>query len=260
MNFQNGELDRVVVLVAHPDDETIACAGLLQRATRGLVVFAVDGAPPHYGFEKKFGSLLNYSSIRLEEASRALKFIPGVSVRRLTRPTGTAFVDQHLVLDLPEASASLRHVISDFNPSLFVSHAFEGGHVDHDACHILAKQASAEFGLRHLEFPLYWRTGDGTDVFQQFRPNGNREFILQLTSQELNRKRRMFVEYRTQQNLTSVFTLENERFRYVTEAEHSKPNWSAYPFENRRLGLKTAVFLQNVVEFERCTAKAASHG
>lgn len=257
MGGDNCELGKVLVLVAHPDDETIACAGLLQRATAGLVVFAVDGAPPHYGFEKKFGSLQNYSRVRFEEASRALTFMPGVSARRLTRPDGTAFVDQHLVLDLPEASASLRQIISDFAPSLLVSHAFEGGHVDHDACHVLAKQASREFGLRLVEFPLYWRADDGTDIFQQFRPAGNTEFVLQLTPQELNTKRLMLAEYSSQQGLTSVFTLENERFRYAAKGDCHKPNWCEYPFENRRIGLHRSVFLAQVAAFQQ--PKAASH-
>jgi N-acetylglucosamine malate deacetylase 2 len=260
MDFSNnGELDRVLVLAAHPDDESIGCAGLLQRARQGLVVFAVDGAPPQYSFEKQFGSLQNYSRIRFEEASGALRSIPEVSARRLTRPDGTAFVDQHLVLELPEAFASLCQMVSDFAPSLIVSHAFEGGHVDHDACHVLAKEASAEFGLKHLEFPLYWRETNGKDVFQRFRPNGSSESVLQLTSQELHTKRQMLTEYRTQQDLTSVFTLENERFRCAAKWENSKPDWPDYPFENRRRGLKAAVFLQKVAEFQQGKAKAASH-
>jgi N-acetylglucosamine malate deacetylase 2 len=259
MDFCSSELDRVLVLAAHPDDETIACAGLLQRARCGLVVFAVDGAPPHYGFEKKFGSLQNYSRIRFEEASRALKLIPGVSVRKLTRSDGTAFIDQHLVFELWAASASLCQIISDFVPSLFVSHAFEGGHADHDACHALAKQASVEFGLKYLEFPLYWRERDGRDVFQQFRPNGNSEFVLQLTRQELLIKRRMLAQYQTQHGLTSVFTLENERFRYAAKGNYSKANWSEYPFENRRVGLEAPAFLQKVAEFQHCKVKPALH-
>ena len=61
MNATTDNFGRVLVLVAHPDDETIGCSGLLQRASSALVVFAVDGAPPHYGFEKKYGSLAQYS-------------------------------------------------------------------------------------------------------------------------------------------------------------------------------------------------------
>jgi N-acetylglucosamine malate deacetylase 2 len=260
MDFDNGELDRVLVLVAHPDDESIGCAGLLQRATRGLVVFGVDGAPPHYGFEKKFGSLKNYSRMRFEEASRALKQIPGVPVRRLTRPDGTAFVDQHLILEMPAAFASLCQIIGDFNPSLVVSHALEGGHIDHDAAHVLANQACREFGLKHLEFPLYWRTESGTDMFQQFRPDGNSGFIVQLTPRELTTKRRMLGEYRTQQGLTAVFTSENERFRRVARAGYRQANWCEYPFENRRPGLSAALFLEKAGTFERERVKGASRG
>ena len=38
-------LGRTLVIVAHPDDETITCGGLLQRMRDPCVVFATDGAP-----------------------------------------------------------------------------------------------------------------------------------------------------------------------------------------------------------------------
>jgi N-acetylglucosamine malate deacetylase 2 len=257
MPSQSFDFARVVVLAAHPDDESIACAGLLQRATTALVVFAVDGAPPHYGFEKKFASLRNYSDTRFQEAYRALQMIPGVSVRRLARPDGKALLDQHLFLDLPSAFTSLCQIVLEFAPTLFVSHAFEGGHVDHDACHVLARQASAEFGLAQLEFPLYWqRQEDGKDVFQQFRETGHAEFVLQLTPQELNLKRQMFAEYHTQQGITSVFTLDPERFRPVDKERRPHPTWPTYPFENRRSGLTSAAFLTHAGQFEQ----SSGHG
>jgi len=257
MHSHNLDFARLVVLAAHPDDESIACAGLLQRAASALVVFGVDGAPPHYGFEKQFGSLRKYSDARFHEASRALRMIPGISVRRLTRPNGSVFLDQHLFLDLAPAFASLRRIVSDFDPTLFVSHAFEGGHVDHDACHVLARHASVEFGFTHLEFPLYWRREqDGKDVFQQFRESGHADFVLQLTPQELNIKRQMLAEYHTQQGLTSVFALDPERFRPVDKERHANPTWPTYPFENRRSGLKSTEFLRKAKEFEQSIAKS----
>jgi hypothetical protein len=42
---------RPLIFVAHPDDETLACGGLLQRFPGALVVFATDGTPAGYGLE-----------------------------------------------------------------------------------------------------------------------------------------------------------------------------------------------------------------
>lgn len=256
VNLSAQQFGRVLVFAAHPDDETIACSGLLQRTAASLVVFAVDGAPPHYGFEKKFGSLQRYSDARFVEASRALSFIPRCSIRRLSRQDGTWFLDQHLFLELSGAFASLVRIARDFSPNLLVSHALEGGHLDHDACHILAKRTARALNLQSLEFPLYWRSPDGRDVFQQFRQGQEAEFALQLSKEEIQVKRRMLSEYRSQQKLTSIFRLEPERFRHVTPADHPEPTWPEYPFENRRTPLKAELFLRKVVEFHDADSSA----
>lgn len=241
---------KVLVLVAHPDDETLACGGLLQRASQARVVFAVDGAPPHYGFEKQFGSLQRYSEIRFLEAECALEHIPQSSFRKLTKPDGTTFVDQHLFLALPDAFASLVRIVRRFSPDHLLSHAFEGGHIDHDACHVIAARAAQVRGIPFLEFPLYWRN-KGADVFQQFWESREKEDILQLSREEIVVKQRMLVEYHSQANLASVFGTEVERFRPASDQPITSAPWHKYPFENRRRQLKVGSFLDKVAEFQQ---------
>jgi N-acetylglucosamine malate deacetylase 2 len=260
MNTEARQFGRVLVFVAHPDDETIACSGLLQRTTAALVVFAVDGAPPHYGFEKKFGSLRNFSAQRFQEASRALSAIPHCSFRRLTKCGRVWFVDQHLFLEMPEAFVSLCRIIREFSPDLLVSHAFEGGHLDHDACHVLAQQVASKFKLSALEFPLYWRAKRGGDVLQRFRQTQEGEFVLQLSASELRIKRQMLGEYHSQQALTAVFEYEVERFRPPLKQNHLKAEWSEYPFENSRKPWKADLFFRKVEEFETQCAVDAEDG
>jgi N-acetylglucosamine malate deacetylase 2 len=250
MNLNVEKFGRALVFAAHPDDETIACGGLLQRAEASLVVFAVDGAPPHYGFEKQFGSLQEYSEARFVEASRAQSFVPNCDMRRLARHDGSWFLDQHLFQELPQAFASLLPIAQEFSPDLLVSHAFEGGHIDHDACHVLAKRTARALNLQNWEFPLYWRSEDGRDVFQQFRDDSEADFLLQLSQEESRVKRRMLAEYRSQKSLTSVFRVDAERFRRVNGTDHPKSSWPEYPFENRRGPLKAELFLRKIAEFD----------
>jgi len=258
MNLASDSFGRVLVLAAHPDDETIACSGLLQRANDALVVLAVDGAPPRYGFEKKFGSLQTYSDMRFREASRALEFIPCCSLRRLVGPNEIPFVDQHLFLDLPAAFTCLVQIARAFAPDLIVSHAFEGGHIDHDACHVLAQRAAHALGTQCLEFPVYWKSEYGKDIFQQFRESRQNEFALHLSQQELLIKRRMLAEYRSQVKVTSVFHTELEHFRPISKAPLTNVAWHKYPFENRYRQLKTKVFLERVAEFQQSALSATA--
>lgn len=253
VNANSGNLGKVLLLVAHPDDETIGCSGLLQRATSALVVFAVDGAPRHYGFEKKFGSLQRYSDIRFLEASVALRSLPHCSFRRLAGRNGSHHMDQHLFEHLPEALTSLDQFVCAFSPDMIVSHTCEGGHIDHDACHFLASHVGRKHGVIVMEFPCYWQNEDGQDVFQQFRNTRNDEVVLKLTEHEIQVKREMLAAYHTQQALTPVFHLHTERFRPVLQENHTEFAWADYPFENRRRRLKVKSFLKKIQEFNRAS-------
>jgi N-acetylglucosamine malate deacetylase 2 len=255
MSLATEKFGKVLVLAAHPDDETIACGGLLQRASAALVVFAVDGAPHRYGFERNFGSLQNYSAARFREASRALSFIPRCSFHRLVIEDATWFSDQHLFLNLPAAFISLQRLAREFSPDLLISHAFEGSHIDHDACHFLAKQVARTLKLPALEFPLYWKTGHGQDIFQTFRESREGAFALELSRQELLVKRRMLREYRTQRRLTAVFSNEIEHFRPLLQVEDAAPACSGYPFENSAEQYKAESFMQIITDFQQSIEK-----
>jgi len=251
VNTETGSLGKVLVLVAHPDDETIGCSGLLQRASAALVVFAVDGAPPHYGFEKQFGSLQRYSDIRFLEASIALRALPHCSFGRLATPDGAYYVDQHLFEQMPEALTSLNEFICRFSPDFIVTHAYEGGHIDHDACHFLAAHIARAHSLMLMEFPSYWKTEDGRDIFQQFRDSRNDDVILKLSDHEIEVKRQMLASYRTQQALTPVFHLHTERFRPALQESTTECAWVDYPFENRRRRLKAKFFSKKVEQLNQ---------
>jgi LmbE family N-acetylglucosaminyl deacetylase len=236
---------RPLLFVAHPDDESIACAGLLQRVPESLVVFATDGAAPGYGFERRYGSLKNFSDIRFQEATRALSHVPNALFERLTRSDGAHFVDQHLFEEFPEAVTALGAVVQSFSPDLILSHAFEGGHIDHDACAFIAHHVALSRGLKRFEFPLYWFDSDGKIVLQRFRDLGSAEasrlaesdsLEWKLSEAEVTCKRKMLAEYESQSGVIKPFPMTNERMRpAATDVRaFSIASCESYFFQNRR--------------------------
>ncbi len=251
------EFSRPLIFVAHPDDETIACAGLLQRMAASLVVFATDGAPPHYGFKHKFGTLEKYSAVRFQEAARALSYAPNCSFQRLTKPDGSYFVDQHLFHDLDWALDSMCTIARAFSPDVVLCHAYEGGHIDHDACSFIAMHCAAALSLRRFEFPLYWEDENGKSVVQQFRDSGAAPVEWTLTAREIACKEKMLDEYKTQPGLAAAFPLSSERIRAATRTDFSIPHCLNYSYRGWwQTGLAAKVLLR---KFAQCEARQAFH-
>lgn len=251
------DFSRPLIFVAHPDDEMLACGGLLQRMGSSLVVFATNGAPRHHGFERRFGTLQRYSDTRFQEAAAAIAQVSNCSFQRLTKPDGTYFVDQQLFRDLKQALGSLCHIARSFSPDALVSHAYEGGHIDHDACSFLTMHAAAALCLRRFEFPLYSRNPLGPLVLQQFSDEGCAPLEWQLSEAELSSKRKMLACYASQPGLASAFPIERERIRLATRTDFSVALCGDYSYRNRwyrfwRKSLSARALLKNFREFEAC--------
>lgn len=262
---------RPLIFVAHPDDETLACGGLLQRLPASLVVFATDGAPAGYGLERTFGSMKAYAELRFQEACRALGHIPNSAFKWLTRPDGSYFNDGHLYEELPDAASSLHAIAQSFLPDAILSHTYEGGHLDHEACSFIAMHIAVALSLRRFEFPLYWLDDYGRVVLQQFRDinpiatgglEGAMDPIMewQLNEVEIQCKEKMLAEYRTQKGTVSTFAPGSERIRPAasTNFSFSIPQCRDYLYQNRpprfyhtrRHRLPAKALLRKFAEFE----------
>ena len=224
---------RPLIFVAHPDDETLACSGLLQRFPESLVVFATDGTPAGYGLERKYGSLQAYTGLRFQEAARALSHVPNSTFKWLTGTDGSYFADMHVYEDLPAAATCLRAIAQAFAPDAIVSHTYEGAHIDHDACSFIAMHVAAALSLKGFDFPMYWLDQSGKACLQRFRDGGLRVgaralesteaqvMKWQLSEAEIECKKKMMEEYRTQRGTVSTFDPRIERFRPATSTSSS---------------------------------------
>jgi LmbE family N-acetylglucosaminyl deacetylase len=161
--------DRVLAVVAHPDDAELLCAGTLARARADgaavgvCVLCAGDKGQPAE-------PVANLAAVRRREAAAAVKLLGGVA-------SFAGFRDGELA-DGPRERRKLLRLVRAFAPTLILAHAPEDYHSDHRAAAALAEAVSwfaASRGHVTREPPLaappaLWRvdTVAGTDFLPGF--------------------------------------------------------------------------------------------
>jgi LmbE family N-acetylglucosaminyl deacetylase len=207
---------RVLVLVAHADDESVGYGALLQRMREPVVVIATDGAPEDRYFWQRFGSRDAYASVRRDEVRRAMQ-IAGVRELVLLAEEDSRLVDQRLFLNLKAAYVLLKKLVERVKPEVIATLAYEGGHPDHDSCSLLAARLGLQFGVKVWEAPLYtWAQNcdsHGELWLQQFTFETGDEALVEINAQELERKRAMCAQYQSQGNFLGTFDVLREVVR-----------------------------------------------
>jgi LmbE family N-acetylglucosaminyl deacetylase len=128
---------RVMVLMAHPGDESLGAAGLLSRLADPWVVCLTDGAPRDRRFVPAgFPSATSGYAKRRRQELRAALAVAGIGVDRLLQ---LDIADQAVALSLPRLVHRLATLTRGLRPHLLVTHGYEGGHPDHDAAALAAR-------------------------------------------------------------------------------------------------------------------------
>lgn len=209
---------RILLIVAHPDDESLGAGILLQRNPNTHVVFCTSGAPHRLSIWRRFGSPWHYARIRENEARAALR-IAGIEDFTFLR-----FRDGKLYRALPKLYGRLAKIVNTWKPLLIVTHAFEGGHQDHDVCSFLCARLSLSFNVPVQEMPLYRPdSGNGHLVYQTFRESNNEGELLEPTSAELQTKQKMVSAHESQGAVTSEFDVARELFRPQLRHDYQRP-------------------------------------
>jgi len=215
-------LGRTLVVVPHPDDETISCGGLLQHMREPVVVFATDGAPEDDFFWRRFGSREAYAAVREQEARVALAAVGVNELEFLAKRAEAALIDQLLYRTLPAAFAALSRMVQARRPECLLTLAYEGGHPDHDSVSFLAAQLGRSFSLPVWEAPLYHRTPEGGGAYQRFVDEDGGVIDLCVSGKELAAKLHMLSCYQSQFNALPSFNTELERFRPQAAYDYSR--------------------------------------
>lgn len=188
-----GKDGHVVVVSAHPDDEALAAAGLIQRAITGgahvTVLLCTAGEASHPNSPTHSPQQL--ADLRLQEMHRALAHLgreEQLTLDYLKMHDG-AVVASGSALD----AALLRAIRSTNRPTVLAVTYAADGHTDHEAVGVSGRRVAALAGVPLLEFPIwYWHWAPPSD------PRWRDFERLELTAQEVAGKRAALAEHVSQ--------------------------------------------------------------
>jgi len=214
---------RVVLLAAHPDDETIGASALLAKFPQTSLVYLTDGAPRNAKFwsSDAHGSREEYAAMRRAEAQCALSCarIPPDQIAWL------GGIDQEAIHAATTLTARFAEYLSARRPDVVLTHPYEGGHPDHDTAALVASAAISHFAAETLLLEMtsyHARAGQCvTGEFLDFDPAAEIEF--ELTDEEQRRKRQMLNAHASQHAVLAGFSVDRERFRPAPAYDFSKP-------------------------------------
>lgn len=218
---------RTAVVVAHPDDEVIGAGARLSGLTPVLLVHVTDGAPRDPGDAQRAGCATRaaYAALRAAERDAAadLLGIPAASRRQLP------VADQEAALDLQCLALRCAILLFESRADLVLTHAYEGGHPDHDAtafavhaaCALLRRAGGAAPVV--AELTAYHARDGGMAVGRFLGGAAGPEIVLPLDGDARTRKQRLFDCYGSQQPVLAQFPIGEERFRLAPAYDFRRP-------------------------------------
>lgn len=219
---------RAIVIGAHPDDEVIGAGALLARLPDAAVVHVTDGAPRNESdaHAAGFAGWADYAAARHREATAALA-LAGLAPERLT---GLGIPDQQAAHNLAALAERLAELLREGGFAVVITHAYEGGHPDHDAAALAAHAACRLVAARGATPPrlvemagyhaLGGRFAAGTFIAHA---DAGPPATVTLGPAQRHLKRRMLDCHVTQRAVLAQFTVEVERFRAAPRYDFRLP-------------------------------------
>ena len=187
-----------------------------------VLVHVTDGAPVD-GVDAQsagFPDAEAYTTARRSELNRALAYLPAFPIATVQ----LGETDQRVTDHLFRVVRALRRLIVTWAPATVVTHAYKGGHPDHDAIavavHALRRERTT---FVHLEFAEYYQGRSGELVTNRFPTTTPATVRIRLSNQEQQMKRDMLSAFTSQQRTLACFGVEEEWLRPAPEYDFSRP-------------------------------------
>jgi LmbE family N-acetylglucosaminyl deacetylase len=237
---------RVMVIAAHPDDETIGLGATLRLFQDGLLLHVTDGAPRdgHDMEAHGFAAPADYAAARQRELSAALAAGGAGRLRR----AGLGLPDGEAWHDLADLARRVCGMVRAKRPAAIFVHPYEGGHPDHDAtcfaAHAVCRMLG-DSGPTLLEMTSYHR-GDAGRVTGTFLPGGAAEIAVVLNDSERRCRSAMLACFATQQAVLAGFETAVERYRVAPHYDFTRPpHQGRLYYEGEAWGTAGALWREN---------------
>lgn len=227
-DFRNAA--RILIVAAHPDDEVIGAGGHFPDFGGRLTILHVtSGSPRDLADALRAGCSTReeYAALRREEAFSAAA-LGGIAPSQFHF---LDFGDQETADHPEELSSRIRGVFEHLDPSIVITHPYEGGHPDHDT--VARAVAEAARGFSVWEFTSYHATPAGVVTGKFLDGDG---VAVPLSEERRERKQRMLDCFVTQAATLRMFSTDVERFRPAPKYDFAAPPHSGplYPYGSRR--------------------------
>ena len=212
----------LAVVVAHPDDETIGAGASLHLFGDCVLIHVTDGAPRTLtdAHAAGFADTAGYAAQRRLELAAALQ-ASGATPRLVA----LGVPDQGASACMNALVARLAEIFVQNRIRAVLTHAYEGGHPDHDATAYAVHRAArlCPQPLPVLEFAGYHADPAGGMVTGAFLANGPDATTIGLTDAECLAKRRMLDCFTTQRATLAAFGVVHEAFRPAPAYNFAEP-------------------------------------
>lgn len=246
----------IILVVAHPGEETLGCARLLLREPEKLLILHVaDGASRDEKALRRAGakSVADLIRIRREELLAAMGEF-GIGEHQLL---SGGFAEREVVHSLPRAVDTVLKLLRAERPAEVHTHPFEGGHPDADAvCYAVHRaveilEETGEVRPAIFEFTGY-HAREGLFHSIDFLSPYPMTQITVLDEDERERKEKALRCFRSQYDLYVRFAIREERWRRADRYDFgTRPHEGALYYELSRSGFTWDDFEKLVAKLQR---------
>jgi N-acetylglucosamine malate deacetylase 2 len=221
------QIGRTAVVVAHPDDEVIGLGAHMPRLKLASFIYITDGAPRdgRDASRNGFADCRDYAVARRRETHAALS-LAGICPSRMQQ---FEYPDQGASLHMADIARKLVEVFRAQQVEAVLTHAYEGGHPDHDATAFTAHAAHALLQREGADPPAlvemtsYHNSPHGLEPCTFLADRAEEDVSVVLSPALRAFKYRLLACYATQWDALQYFPVEVERFRPAPAYDFTQP-------------------------------------